>query len=182
MSISFRFMVLFIALSIISIKLRAKTGCSVPVIRIAEHMSEDMMKELVFYAKALGINDATTIQVRYSLRLTGLKNGLIQYEKTGFGKEQHQVMIWINRRLTSSEQSMTLAHEMVHAAQYIHGSLEDNGQNVTWLGESYDVDRIHYEDRPWEKEAHEWAHELRSAYLSGARELKKDQTSLEELM
>ncbi|MDW3191158.1 MAG: hypothetical protein R8G66_02300 [Cytophagales bacterium] len=123
------------------------------------------MNELMFYARALGINQAATIQVRYSLRFPGLKKGLMQYQYTGFEKAPHQIMIWINRRLTPSEQSMTLAHEMVHAAQYIHGSLEDKGQDVTWLGESYDVDRIPYADRPWEKEAHEWAHELRTDYL-----------------
>lgn len=165
MRISFNYSVLFIALSIVSIKPQAKARHAAPVIKISEHMPENMMHELLFYAEALGINDSSTIQIRYSLRLPSMKNGLIQYRNTGFGKARHQVIIWINRRLTPSEQSMTLAHEMIHAAQYIHGTLTLHNEEATWHNQYFNVDRIPYADRPWEKEAHEWAYELRSDYL-----------------
>lgn len=138
---------------------------TIPAVRISGEMSEDLIDELLFYAEALGINDSATIQVRYSLRLPSMKKGLIQYQNAGFGKECHQVMIWINRRLTPSEQSMTLAHEMVHAAQYIQGTLVLNDAEATWHHQNFDLDRIPYKDRPWEKEAHEWAYELRKDYL-----------------
>lgn len=172
MSVSLKFIFVFILLILISFKLRAKTWLSIPAVRIAEAMDEELLTELLYYAKALNINDSATIQVRYSLHLPQMTKGLIQYKNIGFGKERHQVMIWVNRRLTPSEQSMTLAHEMVHAAQYIHGLLVLKDNRAIWRDQHFIVDRIPYEDRPWEKEAHEWGYVLRKEYL-GQRIQKK---------
>ena len=44
----------------------------------------------------------------------------------------------------------TLAHEMVHAKQYIFGELD--GYSDSWKGS--DVNYYSYEDSPWEKEAY----------------------------
>ncbi len=178
MRISLRFLLVFIFLSVVTTKLRAKKWLSSPAVMISEEMNDAWLDELLFYAEVLGIGDSATIQVRYSLRLPDSKNGLIQYRNSGFGKERHQVMIWINRRISLSAQSMTLAHEMVHAAQYIHGALTLDENVAHWHDQTFVVDHIPYEDRPWEKEAHEWAYELRTDYLEFTKRRERYQSGI----
>jgi hypothetical protein len=50
----------------------------------------------------------------------------------------------------------TLAHEMVHAKQYIRGEL--NGYNQSWKGRK--PRNYKYENAPWEKEAYGREEEL----------------------
>jgi len=55
--------------------------------------------------------------------------------------------IQINRTIPFEDQMQTLAHEMVHAKQFLRKELDGN----SWKKRNYD--HIEYEDQPWEKEA-----------------------------
>ena len=59
----------------------------------------------------------------------------------------YDIEIQINRTITFEDQMQTLAHEMVHAKQFLRGELDGN----LWKKRNYD--HIKYEDQPWEKEA-----------------------------
>lgn len=178
MNFSAKHLWIFMILALISIKLRARKCYPIPVVCVPEDVNENLRDEVLYYARSLGINDSTTIQIRFSLRLPPDKKGLVQYQDTGFEKERHQIMIWINRRLTRSELSMTLAHEMVHAVQYISGELKLMNQKALWHNESFDVSRVRYEDRPWEKEAQNKAYVLRSDYLIAFRRKEEFPSSI----
>jgi|TARA_R110002167_G_scaffold58835_6_gene166800 hypothetical protein len=56
----------------------------------------------------------------------------------------------------------TIAHEMVHAKQYLRGEL--NGYNHSWKGK--EPRNYSYENSPWEKEAHKLEEKLyKSCYI-----------------
>ena len=59
----------------------------------------------------------------------------------------YDIEIQINRTIAFEDQMQTLAHEMVHAKQFLRGELDGN----LWKKRNYD--HIKYEDQPWEKEA-----------------------------
>lgn len=178
MLFSARHLWMFIILALIAIKLRARKCDPIPVVCVPEDVNIKLMDEVLYYARALGIDDSTTIQVRFSLRLPPDKKGLVQYQNTGFEKERHQIMIWINRRITRSELSMTLAHEMVHAVQYISGELKLKNQQALWHNESFNISRVRYEDRSWEKQAQNKAYKLRSDFLIAFRGKEKFPSSI----
>lgn len=157
---------LMMTLLLLSSKVSARNGSGDPVIRVFPQLNIDLREEMLYYAKALDIDESTTIQVRFSLRMPSQKSGIVQYKDTGFPVRRHQVTIWINRRLTPVERSMTIAHEMVHVAQYIKGRLRLLDHQAIWEGDVFKVDRFAYNDRPWEQEALTRALILRSAYLS----------------
>jgi hypothetical protein len=55
------------------------------------------------------------------------------------------------RRLTFLEMMQTLAHEMVHARQFLRGQLSAEG---AWKWKGRNADGYDYENQPWEKEAY----------------------------
>ena len=57
------------------------------------------------------------------------------------------IEIEINRTISFDDQMQTLAHEMVHAKQFLRNELD--GSN--WKKRNYD--HREYNDQPWEKEA-----------------------------
>ncbi len=95
------------------------------------------------------------------------KAGLIQYQNSGIGPRPHQVLIYLNKRSTITEQSITIAHEMVHASQYIRGDLvRISDRSFMWKGRVIDnIHRLRYESRPWEIEAMTLGEHLRKYYL-----------------
>lgn len=55
------------------------------------------------------------------------------------------------RKLGFIEMMQTLAHEMVHARQFIRGQLNNEGG---WAWKGRRADNFEYENQPWEKEAY----------------------------
>lgn len=55
------------------------------------------------------------------------------------------------RKLGFCEMMMTLAHEMVHAKQFLRGELISEGQ-WSWKGKA--ANNYRYENMPWEREAY----------------------------
>lgn len=61
------------------------------------------------------------------------------------------------RKLGFIEMMQTLAHEMVHARQFIRGQLRNEGY---WAWKGRKADNYEYENQPWEKEAYRLEKEL----------------------
>jgi len=53
------------------------------------------------------------------------------------------------------KQADTLVHELIHASQFAYGDLEldSNKDFLVWKKVRYDLTKLAYTDRPWEKEA-----------------------------
>ena len=54
-------------------------------------------------------------------------------------------------KMTFMEQMGTLAHEMVHARQFLRGQLSAEG---AWKWKGRNAENFKYENQPWEKEAY----------------------------
>lgn len=61
------------------------------------------------------------------------------------------------RKLGFVEMMQCLAHEMVHARQFIRGELEAEG---AWKWKGRNADGYEYDNQPWEKEAYRLEREL----------------------
>jgi hypothetical protein len=117
-----------------------------------------------FYAKYLNIEKfkyKVYICIAPKLRERDGNNGVCA--KTG----PKEISIAVDSALALPQLLMTLAHEMVHAKQYVRGQyrgeLSRNGKmKRIWLGKQYSVS---YLKRPWEKEAFRREGELACALL-----------------
>lgn len=72
-----------------------------------------------------------------------------------------EVEIVVARGMSERDLIETIAHEMVHAKQYIRGELCPETTNFTWMGQEFQEHETHlisledYKNLPWEKEAFE---------------------------
>lgn len=129
-------------------------------------------KTAKFYAKYLNIEKfkyKVYICIAPKLRERDGNNGICS--KTG----PKEISIAVDSALALPQLLMTLAHEMVHAKQYIRGQyrgeLSRNGKmKRIWLGKSYSVS---YLKRPWEKEAFRREGELACALLDNVIQKSK---------
>jgi hypothetical protein len=92
--------------------------------------------------------------------------------------DQKEITIMVDSKLKLPYMLITLAHEMVHAKQYIRGQyraeLSRNGKvKKLWLGRPYSVE---YLKRPWEREAFRREGEL-ALFESVAQKKKKKKSS-----
>ena len=125
---------------------------------------EELIDQVKFYAEELGLKENVFIRVNFSLNLPDSVMGTADYQSALPG--MHQVVILINKRAGRSSQLNTLAHEMVHAAQFVNQDLVLLGEGKTkWKGITYDVRDVAYNDLPWEIEAREETIRLRRMYL-----------------
>jgi hypothetical protein len=68
------------------------------------------------------------------------------------------------RRPTLDQMLETLAHELIHAKQFLRGEI--NQRNLIWRGRQgpYDCRRLTYRRTPWEREAYNQEKELKVTY------------------
>jgi hypothetical protein len=132
-----------------------------------------LQKTVKFYAKYLNIISfkyKVYICMAPKLRQRDGNNGVCA--KTG----DKEISIAVDSALALPQMLMTLAHEMVHAKQYVRGQyrgeLSRNGKaKRIWLGKQYTVA---YLKRPWEREAFRREGELACALLDSiAQKAKK---------
>jgi hypothetical protein len=117
-----------------------------------------------FYAKYLNIEKfkyKVYICIAPKLRQRDSNNGVCA--KTG----DKEISIAVDSALALPQMLLTLAHEMVHAKQYVRGQyrgeMSRNGKaKRIWLGKQYTVA---YLKRPWEREAFRRESELVNALL-----------------
>ena len=103
-------------------------------------------------AKELGIGRmwSKVIFIRFKTKLDNESQGLCWGCKNE-GYAEINIARTSNGDVIPYEMLMqTLAHEMVHAKQYIRGEL--NGYNFSWKGRK--PRNYKYENAPWEKEAY----------------------------
>ncbi len=68
--------------------------------------------------------------------------------------DQQYFKVRINAQLNAPTQRLVLAHEMVHVKQYVKQELEIiDQQYALWKGKSYNFERVHYRQTPWERDA-----------------------------
>ena len=123
-----------------------------------------LYKTAKFYANYLNLNKSKYSLVVCSapnLRKRDGNNGVAS--KTG----TKEVTVVVDSQLKLPQMLLTLAHEMVHAKQYIRGHYKAtpsrNGKHKKlWLGKQYSVV---YHKRPWEREAFRREGELVNALL-----------------
>ena len=124
-----------------------------------------LYKTAKFYAKYLNLtNFKYTIYIcsAPNLRKHDGNNGIAS--RTG----NKEITIAVDSQLQLPQMLMTLAHEMVHAKQYMRGQyrgeLSRNGKiKRIWLGKQYSVA---YLKRPWEREAFRREGELVEALVN----------------
>ncbi len=135
-----------------------------------------LQKSAKFYAKYLNIQ-----KFKYTLYICSApkmrendgNNGVCA--KTG----EKEISIAVDSQLDFPQMLITLAHEMVHAKQYVRGQyrsvLSRNGRmKKIWLGKQYSVA---YMKRPWEIEAFSRESELAVALVDTvARKAKKQKS------
>ena len=70
--------------------------------------------------------------------------------------DTNEVDIRIDKTMDWKDQMLTLAHEMVHAEQFLRGKLSEDG--TRWRNRNYE--KCAYERLPWEMSAHQLEEKL----------------------
>lgn len=116
-------------------------------------INEEYKEAAEFYAKKLGIPDDAIIAIGLypDLPVSGYceyhDEEIIPYCMIGLEMEPEE---------GEEDPLSILAHEMVHARQYISGDLVDHGQHCSWKGTKYmeyEANSDEYFFSPWEVEA-----------------------------
>lgn len=55
-----------------------------------------------------------------------------------------------------------ISHELIHVKQYLDETFKYDDGKITWNGQTYLLDDINYDDRPWETEAFQLESQLAS--------------------
>ncbi len=139
---------------------------------------ESFQREVQYYTQLLGFDSSVFMYVRFSMSLDERANAVITYRK--IFDDKHQIMITINKLASRSDQLMAVAHELVHARQFIEGRLKEIESDVFQWEEKdiIDIRLRSYEQRPWEQEAIHNAVHMRRDYLSHTKDLKRMSAAL----
>jgi hypothetical protein len=119
-----------------------------------KHFKPYVEKALDFYAKQLipntRIRNNCLVVVRFDAKLDNY--GTCGAEGYNTKNEPREFLIEVHPGIGARNIIETLAHEMVHVKQLIHG--ETNDQLSMWRGKKIDSDKVDYWDHPWEVDAH----------------------------
>jgi hypothetical protein len=94
---------------------------------------------------------ARLVKVEFRTELDGQAQGLCEGDKI------HAYIQIGKRGQTFLQQMQALAHEMVHARQFLRGQLSAEG---AWKWKGRNADNYEYNNQPWEKEAYRLEREL----------------------
>lgn len=107
-----------------------------------------------FYAENLipskRLRDNVYLTIKFNPKLTVWAFASI--EEYNSSNKAREFLIEIHPWIGAAEILKTLAHEMVHIKQFVHG--ETNETLSKWKGLSIDSDAIDYYQQPWELEAY----------------------------
>ncbi len=129
--------------------------------------SEDIQLKAEFYLRYLGVcaEKPMIVRIMTAEELPENLSGLMDYE-VNEALQIHNVVVKIRKGLSARETDRTLAHELVHVAQYANGDLlkADNAV-LRWQGQIiFNANTIPYFERVWEKEAFSRERELIKAF------------------
>ncbi|MEM9339025.1 MAG: hypothetical protein AAGA66_09875 [Bacteroidota bacterium] len=123
-----------------------------------------LSNETLYYARALGLNHNVYIRINFTLKLSEENEATLDYRL--MNDSIHQVVIYISKRISRSRQLLAIAHEMIHAQQYISKRLmKVNDKIFSWEGNNVKLSKVAYRERPWEEEAYYLSQILRRGYL-----------------
>jgi hypothetical protein len=91
------------------------------------------------------------VNIEFLKTLDGDAQGLCNGDK-------QVALISINKSIPFLRQMQALAHEMVHAKQFLRGELGHKGSDLRWQGMS--AAKVAYIDQPWEVEAYRMERDL----------------------
>jgi len=117
------------------------------------YLKDEIKKAAFFYSHLLGVENAN-ILIQCSPFLSKNINGYTLYEEnTEFNLKN--VLIRINNQQHFSAILITLAHEMIHAKQFLSGQLKHHHKkHYSWKDKDFfNIEHISYPSREWEKEA-----------------------------
>jgi len=129
--------------------------------------SKDIQLKTEFYLKYVGVcaEKPMIVRIMAAEELPENLSGLMDYE-INETLQIHNVVVKIRKGLSAGETDRTLAHELVHVAQYAKGDLmkADNAM-LRWRGQIiFNANDIPYFERVWEKEAFSRERELIKAF------------------
>ncbi|WP_277482263.1 hypothetical protein [Catalinimonas alkaloidigena] len=129
-------------------------------------MPEEILLQAKHYADIFGFKDDVLIVISFSHSVSKINSGYTLYQNVQHLGGGHQVHIIISKREDRNFQFYTLAHEMVHAQQFVEGKLVKCGDSFfSWKGDKcLNTRYIAYHHRPWEKEAHKLGTKLYQEY------------------
>ncbi|MEK6478399.1 hypothetical protein WJR50_12725 [Catalinimonas sp. 4WD22] len=138
-----------------------------------DHKPEEIMLQAKHYADIFGFEDDVLIVISFSDKVSKINSGYTLYQNVQHLGGGHQVHIIISKREDRNYQFYTLAHEMVHAQQFIKGKLVKCGDTLfSWNGEEcLNAKYIAHHHRPWEKEAHKLGTQIYQAYQESSQML-----------
>jgi len=119
-----------------------------------------------YYTDIFGLDSNVHILISFQHDLPEGVAGYTRYHDARKFGGGHQLHITINRKAGRSHQLKTLAHEIVHARQFVEGKLvQCDHRHFSWSEDiCFDISHIAYHDRPWEKEAEEVGAQLHEMY------------------
>lgn len=120
-----------------------------------EEWNNHLKESCYFFLKELNITKKT-IPLDINIILVKLKaHGYCE-----FNDDFHypEITISIKKSISEKEMILTLAHELVHARQYLRKQLRIDGREKYWMG-------VLSENEEWETEAYEFEQKLYGAYL-----------------
>lgn len=123
-------------------------------------LKNKLISAAYFYLKELKVSSRTNLDVIIRLTNTDV-HGYCDYNYDDSDKE---ITIELNKQLSHNELLLALAHEMVHAKQYVKKELRTiNGLNY-WKGATFSQTKFVDNMVPWEQEAYFREKELFSSY------------------
>jgi len=145
----------FVSLGII-LPLASYSAVAQAVIAVRnDYQPQEIKQQADYYARVLGLDSTVYILINFSLKVPRKIKGFTQYQDARPQGGGHQIHISISKKAGRSHQLRTLAHEMVHAHQFVRGQLvQCDPTHFSWQNQACEkLDKLAYLDRPWEKEA-----------------------------
>lgn len=133
-----------------------------------DYQPQEIRQQAGYYAQVLGLDSTVYVLISFTPRVPKKANGFTRYQDARPQGGGHQIHISISKKAGRSHQLRTLAHEMVHAQQFVRGQLvQCDPTHFRWQNQACErLDKLAYLDRPWEKEAAKTGAELYDAYRS----------------
>lgn len=120
-----------------------------------DYQAQEIRQQAEYYAHVLGLDSTVYVLISFTPRVPKKANGFTRYQDARLQGGGHQIHISISKKAGRSHQLRTLAHEMVHAQQFVQGQLmQCDPTHFSWQNQACErLDKLAYLDRPWEQEA-----------------------------
>ncbi len=145
------------------------TSYAAHIVVLGSHDREEVQRQIQFYADLFAFDSTVSLLVTFTKDIPQNLAAFTQFQEASGSKQIH---IKIHKYTSPSEVGITLAHEMVHARQFVQQDLQHKGGNFyEWKGKDFtNIKKIPYRQRGWEQEALQQAHRLYYQYKKQKRQ------------